>query len=80
MSRTLAQKAADRERARTDKARIIERYRAGQSMTRIASDYGVSSNWLALRFDEWGEPRRDFRAAHLMRRASRPGSSVVEER
>lgn len=80
MSRTLAQKAADRERARADKFKIIERYRGGEAMSRIASEYGVSDGWLALRFDEWGEPRRDFHAAHLMRRGSRLGSAVVEER
>ncbi|WP_405671373.1 hypothetical protein [Streptomyces sp. NBC_01530] len=49
-------------------------------MTRIASDYDVSSGWLALRFDEWEEPRRGFRDAHMIRRTSGPGSTVVEER
>jgi len=67
VSRTLAQKAADRERARADEDKIIERYRDGEAMSRIASDYSVSDGWLALRFDEWGITRRDRSAAAVVR-------------
>ncbi|MEW2635741.1 hypothetical protein AB0903_29910 [Streptomyces sp. NPDC048389] len=74
MSRTTAEKAAAREGAREDRAEIVKRYRDGESMTRLATDYGVTSGWLALRFDEWKEPRRDFRTAHLIRRTPRPNS------
>lgn len=77
VSRTTAQKAAARENAREDKDRIITRYRDGASMSRLASEYGVTSGWLALRFDEWKEPRRDFRTAHLVRRRDRSAAAVV---
>ncbi|MFF4748896.1 hypothetical protein ACWD5R_06390 [Streptomyces sp. NPDC002514] len=65
---TPAEKAAAREAARADKDTIIERYRTGEPVRRIADAYGVTPNWLTLRLDDWGVPRRQRYEAHLHRR------------
>lgn len=43
-------------------------YRGGQSMAALARRYGVSAEWLAGRFRQWGEPVRGRRAAQRVRR------------
>ncbi|ARZ66839.1 hypothetical protein SMD11_1176 [Streptomyces albireticuli] len=68
MSRTTTQKRQARERARAAQADIIKRYRAGESMNRLATQYEVSEPWLCDRLDEWKEPRRDRAAALELRR------------
>ncbi|BCM69009.1 hypothetical protein EASAB2608_04343 [Streptomyces sp. EAS-AB2608] len=66
--RTHAERAAARAAARDDFFRIIDRYEGGQTVRRIAGDYGVSESWLRDRLDEWGVPRRPRHQAHLHRR------------
>ncbi|MFJ2608210.1 hypothetical protein ACIO13_25025 [Streptomyces sp. NPDC087425] len=65
---TPAERAAAREAARADSARIIGRYHAHEPVSRIADDYGVTADWLALRLVEWGVPRRSRHEAHALRR------------
>ncbi len=60
-----AEKAAAHEAARADKDTIINRYRAGETVPRIAADYDVTQTWLTLRFNDWGVPRRQNQAAHM---------------
>lgn len=71
MRLTRAEKAAAREAARADRKTIIERYRAGESVPRIAADYGVTQGWLTERFNDWGVPRRQNQAAHATRAGGR---------
>lgn len=49
------------------KGTVIARYRLGDSMALLAREYQVNADWLAARFDEWGEPRRDRSAAAVVR-------------
>ncbi|MFB7741902.1 hypothetical protein [Streptomyces sp. NPDC056132] len=72
MSRTNAQRRAARERAQASRGLIVSRYRAGESMQALASAFGVSSGWLAKRFDTWKEPRRNRKAARMLRCSKRP--------
>ncbi|MFJ6740188.1 hypothetical protein ACIQOU_14955 [Streptomyces sp. NPDC091279] len=65
---TPAEKIAARDAARADSTRIIERYQAREPVSRIAADYHVTPNWLALRLAEWGVPRRHRHEAHALRR------------
>lgn len=65
---TEAERATAREAARADAATIIERYRARESLARIAADYRVTEPWLRLRFAEWGVPRRPLHESHAHRR------------
>ncbi|MFJ8336471.1 hypothetical protein [Streptomyces sp. NPDC094437] len=66
--RTYAEKAAARDAARADSTRIIERYQAREPVSRIAADYRVNPDWLALRLVEWGIHRRHRHEAHALRR------------
>lgn len=68
-ARTRAEMAAARDSARRCKDDIVRRYRDGEPVTRIAGAYRVSANWLTLRLDAWGVPRRPRCEAHLYRRA-----------
>ncbi|MFJ2818647.1 hypothetical protein [Streptomyces sp. NPDC087294] len=61
-------KTAARDAARADSEAIIRRYQAREPVSRIAADYGVTANWLALRLVEWGVPRRHRHEAHALRR------------
>ncbi|MFJ2817217.1 hypothetical protein [Streptomyces sp. NPDC087294] len=63
-----AVQAAARDAARADSDVIIRRYQAREPVSRIAADYGVTANWLALRLVEWGVPRRHRHEAHALRR------------
>lgn len=71
MARTPRQREAARARVRKSMSRIIERYRDGESMNKLAAAFGVSPNFLAGQFDAWGEPRRDMTAAQMLLRAQR---------
>ncbi|MFJ2607754.1 hypothetical protein ACIO13_22685 [Streptomyces sp. NPDC087425] len=68
MTTTPHLKAAARDAARADSDVIIRRYQAREPVSRIAADYGVTANWLALRLVEWGVPRRHRHEAHALRR------------
>ncbi|MFJ2610280.1 hypothetical protein ACIO13_35775 [Streptomyces sp. NPDC087425] len=65
---TPAEKTAARDAARADSDTIIRRYQAREPVSRIAADYHVTPNWLALRLIEWGVPRRHRHEAHALRR------------
>ncbi|MFJ2812336.1 hypothetical protein [Streptomyces sp. NPDC087294] len=65
---TPAEKAAARDAARADSTRIIQRYQAHEPVSRIAADYGINPDWLALRLVEWGIHRRHRHEAHALRR------------
>ncbi len=77
MTRTPEQRKAARERAHASRDQIIRRYRKDESMNSLASAFGVSPGWLAARFDEWGEPRRDMAAAQALLRTARGARSHV---
>ncbi|WP_330174520.1 NUDIX hydrolase [Streptomyces sp. NBC_01498] len=70
INRAALRRQAGMERVRLNKAEIISRYRAGESMNKLASAFGVYPMWLAARFDAWREPRRDMSAAQRLRRVS----------
>ncbi|MGW6454458.1 hypothetical protein ACWF94_00780 [Streptomyces sp. NPDC055078] len=50
-----------------EREQVIARYREGSSLRAIAHAYDVDDKWLTGRFDAWGFPRRDHRAAAIIR-------------
>lgn len=68
------ERQARRERVRGSQVQIIGAYRDGVSMRDLSVEFGVSTDFLNRRFDEWDEPRRGKSEAAKFRKTNlRPG-------
>ena len=63
------ERAAAKQRVLKERELVIQRYRTGVPLCGLAEEYGVTAGWLARRFDEWGEQRRNLVDALFYRRA-----------
>ncbi len=66
-----SQRGTERNRATVleEREQIVTAYRAGTSLSALATRYKVTPRWLTDVFDTWGEPRRDRAAARRLRQS-----------
>ncbi|MFE7133269.1 hypothetical protein ACFVIM_20655 [Streptomyces sp. NPDC057638] len=66
-----------RDHVHAEKAAVIDRYRAGETLKALAAEFGVSDAWLKKQLTRWDVPVRDVRAARILR--AQPKEAVMDE-